>query len=72
MMKLSLDTVQIHCFSKTNLSCLIKKITVEKIEYENQVINNDKIYVKTLSPITVYSTVTLNSSKKNCLLHSNR
>ncbi len=49
---------------KDEFELLNQKITIEKIEYENQVINNDKIYVKTLSPITVYSTVTLNSSKK--------
>jgi CRISPR-associated endoribonuclease Cas6 len=49
---------------KDEFELLNQKITVEKIEYENQDIKNNKIYIKTLSPITVYSTVINNSSKK--------
>jgi len=49
---------------KTEFELLGQKIFVEKLEFDDQEINKDKIKVKTLSPITVYSTIVENSSKK--------
>jgi CRISPR-associated endoribonuclease Cas6 len=56
---------------KDDFELLGQKIHVEKLEYDDLEIKNDKIKVKTLSPITVYSTMEQNSSKKTIYFSPN-
>ncbi|MGY4687489.1 CRISPR-associated protein [Petrotoga mexicana DSM 14811] len=56
---------------KDDFELLGQKIHVEKLEYDDLEIKNDKIKVKTLSPITVYSTMEQNSSKKTVYFSPN-
>lgn len=49
---------------KSEFELINQKIYVKKIEYKDEEIHNNHLQIKTLSPITVYSTIQKDSSKK--------